>query len=358
MLKSFQTFFSILLLSASVFAQTVPSVPSPTPTPTPSDAVDDDTPIEVKSRLVVVPVSITDAMGQPVQGLKVTDFNLFEENKSQQLEQLSPAEEVPLEIALMIDISSSVDPMFEAEKQAAAKFLRDVMRPNDRATIITVGTKPYFLTGRDNAEKSAEKVAAIVPQRKSTAFYDAVLMASQHLQKIAPTGTRKVIVIISDGEDMSSELILNWQARGDRLIRGNISNLDTKKLAQIEVRAREEARTEAKQKILRAMQNADTVFYSINPAGNSYHLNVASKFGQETMKIFADQTGGNAFLLKKEADLELIFRQLTNELRAQYLLQYYPDMDFPVGKYVNIKVNVPGKTNVRVRARQGYFVKD
>jgi len=56
--------------------------------------------------------------------------------------------------------------------------------------------------------------------------------------------------------------------------------------------------------------------------------------------------------------LEGIFRQLANELRAQYLLQYYSDGDFPVNQYINLDVGLKTPQNNRVRARQGYFVKD
>src|SRR4051794_21966666 len=77
-------------------------------TPTPTPKVDDDI-IKVESRLVVVPVSVTDANGQPVLGLKAEDFRISEENKPQKIENLGSADVVPLEIALLFDISASTD---------------------------------------------------------------------------------------------------------------------------------------------------------------------------------------------------------------------------------------------------------
>jgi VWFA-related protein len=352
--KSFQSFLFLLVFAVFSFAQTAPK-----PTPTPAPVIEDDGDvIKVNSRLVTVPVSVTDLQGAPVTGLKVSDFRLLEESRQQTLDQLNPADEVPLEIALMIDISSSVDPMFDMEKLAAAKFLRDVMRPSDRASIFTVGSTPYLLLPRDTAERAGEKITAVTAQRKSTAFYDSLIMAADYLQKNAPPTSRKVIVIISDGDDSSSEVMQNIMAKTDAIITKQIDSLSQKKLKEILMGARTDARNQVQSKLSRTMQNGDVVFYSLNPAGNSYHLNVISQFGQETMKIFADQTGGAAFLLKKPEDLDQIFRQLTNELRAQYLLQYYTDSDYPVGKYVNLQVSVPGRpTGVRVRARQGYYVK-
>jgi predicted mannosyl-3-phosphoglycerate phosphatase (HAD superfamily) len=118
------------------------------------------------------------------------------------------------------------------------------------------------------------------------------------------------------------------------------------------------------------------VFYSINPAGSSYKLNKISVAGQDNMEKFASETGGVAFLpkflpidLKSNYEsnanlmantntLEVIFRQLANELQAQYLVQYYSDGDYQLNDYVNLDVTLGGGKNFRVRARQGYFVKD
>lgn len=353
MLKPFQILLVLFIFTLSIFAQTAP----PKPTPTPDIPVDDNDVLKINSRLVVVPVSVTDLQGLPVTGLKITDFRLLEENKAQQLEQLGAAEEVPLEIALLIDISSSVDSLFESEKMAAAKFLKDVMRPIDRASIFTIGTKPFLYQPRDTADNAGARLIGLKPQKSYTTFYDTVIKASDYLRKNSPSSSRKVIVVISDGDDSYSEIVLKYGEKTGLLGAQNTAAMSDKERNERALKTRAVAREKAKNQILKNMQDGDVVFYSINPAGNSYHLNIPGKFGQETMQIFADQTGGNAFLLKKEADLESIFRQLTAELRAQYLLQYYTDADFPAGRYVNLKVDLPNKPQTRIRARQGYFVK-
>ena len=83
---------------------------SQTPTPTPN-VEEDDGVIEVKSRLIIVPVSVTDANGQAVTGLTVKDFRVLEENKIQEIAEVSAAEKVPLEIVVLFDISASTDSM-------------------------------------------------------------------------------------------------------------------------------------------------------------------------------------------------------------------------------------------------------
>lgn len=361
--------FAFLLFSFALpsFAQT----PKPTPSPTP---VNDDEVIKVESRLVIVPVSVTDANGQPVLGLKKQDFQISEENKSQEIAEVSDAEKIPLEIALLFDVSASTDAMFQFELDTASQFLKEVMRPEDRATIFTIGEKPMLIQARDSAETSQISIKNIRPTKEQTAFYDSVRFAANHLQKNSPQGRRKVLVAISDGDDTNSAGVIKaiWDAE-NKIMQNNISN---EELRNIRVKARDEAKLKEQNKVLQSIQFADSVFYSINPGGGSYQLNKMSEFGQSNLQRFADETGGTAFLPKfasinlkdnyqnavntrqNQATLTQIFRQLANELQAQYLVQYYSEADFPANKYVKLNVNLTNPNKLRLRARQGYFVKN
>jgi Ca-activated chloride channel family protein len=348
----------------------------PAPTPPPPKIEDEGEVIKVESRLVVVPVSVTDAAGQPVLGLKAQDFRVTEENKPQQIEQVSDAEKVPLEIALLFDVSASTDAMFQFEQETAAKFLQEVMRPEDRATIFTIGERPLMIQARDSAERSAISIKTILPTKQYTAFYDTVFAAASYLQRNTPPGSRKVIVVISDGEDTNSERIRKAIQEGYNSLGKKIDTMDSKLLYQMTVGKRNEASLREQNRVLQALQNADTVFYSINPAGSSYQLNKISQFGQSNLQKFADETGGTAFLPKfgqvalkdklqnsfntkqNQETLTKIFRQLANELRAQYLVQYYSEADYEQNKYVKLDLGLTNPSaKFRVRARRGYFVK-
>jgi Ca-activated chloride channel homolog len=351
-------------LSSIAIAQTA------TPTPKPKD---DDEVIKVSSRLIVVPVSVTDASGQAVTGLTAQDFRLSEEGRAQTIESLGTADNVPLEIALLIDVSGSINPLFDFEIKAAAQFLETVMKADDRATIFLIGDKPISLLERENAAQATARLRTVVPSGKFTAFYDTVSLAARYLQKNAPVRSRRVIVALTDGED-------NWSDLTREAEKATYKDIDVNKLTQ-EMRNRLAARTDtahldAQSKILRDLQNADTVFYVINPAGDSYKLNKISKRAQLGMARFADDTGGTAFLPKfvstnmkdplqnpanvrrNEETLDRIFRQLASELRAQYLIQYYSESEFPLNKYVKLDVGLPSRGTARVRARQGYYVKN
>lgn len=359
--------FAVLLGVVVGFGQ----IPEETPPPL---IVNDDEILKIESRLVVVPVSVLDAAGQPVTGLQASDFRVSENNRIQQISEIGAAENVPLEIAILFDISATTNPMFEFQQETAIKFLQNVMRADDRATIITVGNEPTILQARDTAMKSAVSIRSIRASKEQTAFYDSVKAAADYLNKNTPAGRRRVVVIISDGEDTNSSGVVNaiWNAER-KIVDNKMSRND---LRNIRVKARDDAKVAEQKKVLRSLQNADTVFYSINPAGSSYKLNKMSVFGQENMEKFANETGGTAFLPKflpidvadkyqKESNtrrnsetLEGIFRQLANELRAQYLLQYYSNAEYPENAYVNLEVALNASQGKRVRARQGYFVKN
>lgn len=364
-LKTFSLLGVIALAAAAAFAQT------PTPKPTPDDEI-----IKVSSRLIVVPVSVTDADGQAVTGLGAKDFRIAEEGRVQSIESVGSADVVPLEIALLFDVSASTDPMFRFEQETAAKFLRDVMRPDDRATIFTIGQTPVLVQGRDTAEKAVASVMQIGITKGATAFFDTLRTAANYLRDRSPEGRRRVIVVISDGEDNFSEGVQKAQRAAERRLVDKGPDPDLKKFGKLVAQAQEMAKNEERQKVLRALQDADIVHYSVNPAGSSYLLNKISVFGQENMQRFAEETGGSAFLPKfqpidtkdqyqnennRRRNTELldrIFRQLANELRSQYLIQYYSESEFPANKFVRLDVGVPARAGVRIRARQGYYVKN
>jgi Ca-activated chloride channel homolog len=345
---------------------------TPTPTPTPKQAeevVEDEGVLKVSSTLVTVPVSVTDAAGQPVKGLTINDFRLAEEGRAQQLEQLGNPEEVPLEIALLFDVSSSVNKIFELEKDAAARFVQSVMKPQDRATLFLIGEKPVLGQTRSTADEAAVKIRAVLPASRvtATAFYDTLTAATEYLRQTAPSRSRRVVLVFSDGEDNYSDAVRNVEVASLRGVK-----VDTLTQKDLDKRADQTARAHgsAQAKVLRDLQNADTVFYSINASGPSVKLNKASLRAQNAMQRFADETGGTAFLpqfaneketryfeQRNTETLERIFQQISAELRAQYLLQYYSDANYQEGKYVKLNVNLTSRPNLRLRARQGYFAK-
>ena len=363
-----------LIITAFFAINTLAQTPVGTPPPL---VIEDKEVLKIESRLIMIPVSVTDGNGQPVKGLSAEHFQVREENRPQEISEVAPAEKVPLEIALLFDVSASTDPMFEFERETAAKFLQQVMRPEDRATIFTIGETPIMVQNRNVSLRSVETIQKIKPTMQFTAFYDTVKAAAKYLLLNAPPKSRKIVIAITDGEDTSSIGVKQGFSEVYASLSKLTAPLKPAERRKLFVEKRDQIRGREQTRTLRDLQNTDAVFYSINPAGSSYSLNTISKFGQSNMQRFATETGGSAFLpsflpidltskfvsdankAKNVLMLEKIFNTLKNELQAQYLVQYYSDGEYPVSKFVpvDVKVNLDLPQGLKVRTREGYFVK-
>jgi len=351
---------STLFGSDKVFAQ------QPTPSATPPPAREEEPPadlgeevIRVSSNLVVVPVSVIDSTGNPVKGLKLQDFRLEEEGRPQELAQLGDPDQVPLDIALLFDLSSSVKGRFGFQQQAAARFLKEVLKPGDSATVFSIGMFPKMVQARGGVDQAVATVMAFTAatQATPTAFYDTVNAAADYLAKNAPKDHRKVILVISDGDDNFSKSIKD-AAVADYDSKQATADVNSFKAARSSANiGLNQLHQRAQLDVQPEVQRADTVFYSINPAGESIRLNVISMRANNGMQSIAEATGGSAFLPNKDEDLERVFRQIAAELRAQYLLQYYSSEDTPAGKFMRLKVSVPSQPQVKVKSRLGYYTK-
>jgi Ca-activated chloride channel homolog len=329
--------------------------PKPTPTPKPVEPEIISDVIRTSSNLVMVPVSVTDQQGQAVQGLKVADFRLEEEGKPQEISGIGDPEQLPLAIAILFDVSSSVSQkgFFVSQQNAAAAFLRQVMKPADKAAIFTITDQPTMIQPLASAEVSAAKIVTIPAATKPvpTAFYDTVAAAAKYLTDSAPSNYRRVIVVLSDGDDNFSTRIRDLSIAEARAVQ---SGKETVSATRIGLQARHQRAVADVQK---AVQQADVIFYSVNPGGPSVRLNQISMRAERGMEAIAETTGGTAFLPDSDLDLERVFRQVAAELRGQYLLQYYANTEAPAGVFRRIQVAVPVRNDVRVRARQGYYPK-
>ena len=354
---------AILLSVPTVQGQTVQQLPpppppwkaKPTPTPKPVEPEVITDVIRTSSNLVMVPVSVTDQQGQAVQGLKVADFRLEEEGKQQEISGIGDPEQVPLAIALLFDVSSSVGGkgFFASQQNAAAAFLKLVMKPSDKAAIFTITGTPAIVQPLSSADASAAKMLTIPPPIANvpTAFYDAVETAAKYLMDNAPSNYRRVIVVLSDGDDNFSTATRNLAIADYNASQSGQAASGTRTGLQ-------QAHLRAVAGVQKSVQQADAIFYSVNPGGPSIKLNQIAMRAERGMETIAASTGGTAFVPDSDKDLERVFRQVAAELRGQYLLQYYADSDkIPAGQFRRIQVSVPVRNDVRVRARQGYYAK-
>jgi len=329
--------------------------PKPTPTPTPPEKEVIEV-IRTNSNLVMVPVSVTDQTGTAVQGLTKTDFRLEEEGKPQEISGISDPEQVPLAIALLFDISSSTSQkgFFASQQKAAATFLKLVMKSADKAAIFTITDQATMVQPLSSAETSAAKMLTIPAATTPvpTAFYDTVSAAAKYLMANAPSNYRRVIVVLSDGDDNFSEIVRELSMAEARAVQSGKQPFAGTRAG---LQQRHQVAVAAVEK---SVQQADVIFYSVNPGGPSIKLNQIAMRAERGMETIAESTGGSAFVPDSDKDLERVFRQVAAELRGQYLLQYYADSEkAPAGQFRRIQVAVPARIDVRVRARQGYYPK-
>lgn len=335
--------------------------PKPTPPPLPTPEPEYEV-IKVSSNLVVVPVSVTNTQGLPVLGLKQTDFHIEEDGRAQQIAQLGDPEQVGLDIALLIDVSSSVSERFAFEEQAATSFLKQVLRPIDHATLYAIDRTPRLEQARASADIATARLMSIKAATgpSPTAFYDTVIEAARYLNQNTPEQSRRVILVISDGEDNFSNRVRDSSVAAYQATRADEN--DPSAAAKARVRSASQAALEqghrkAQAEVQQEVQKANAVFYSINPTGAGLRLNVMSTRAQNAMQQLATSTGGTAFVPEKVDDLEAVFSRILNELRAQYLIQYYSDNKNAGSGFRRIAITTPALPESRVRAREGYYPK-
>ena len=344
-------FLGVMLFVPPTSAQKVkqleppPPVPKYKPKPTPTPPPIEYEVVRVTSNLIMVPVSVVDAQGQPVLGLKPSDFHIEEDGKPQQVAQLGNPEQVPLDIALLVDVSGSVVARFDFEQQAAASFIKQVLKPEDRATVFAIDDKPRSISSLTTADVAAHAVMTIKPSNSYTAFFDSVLAAVHYLDESSGNGRRRIAVVISDGDDTARIVDLSKakSAGGTLQLAGQEAQLAMLEKAQADTQGE--------------VQRAEVTFYSINPSGQTMHLNVRTARSEIGMEKMAAATGGASFVPARDDELVGIFNRIAAEIRSQYLLQYYSNNETGSRVFRRITVSSPTHPQLRVRAREGYYPK-
>ncbi|MBS1797067.1 MAG: VWA domain-containing protein [Acidobacteria bacterium] len=303
----------------------IPPVPANSPKPTPKTDDDNDV-IRIESNLVPVPVSVLDARGNAVGGLKIEDFELQIDGQTVEIGDLSRSE-TPVRLALLFDNSSSVAIAREFEKKAAISFFRRVIRPDkDLVALFSVATVSHLeqpLT--KDVSSLVQAIENFAPPAGATALLDGIIEASNYLQDAAG---RRVIVIVSDGDDTVSDATFE----------------NTVKALQV---------TNCQVYVVKT-----TDFENYKRTGQrGGSANLRQLAAERRMQEFAVQTGGAVYSPIDEDELDRAFAQISAELSEQYVLSYYPENDADKrGQFRTISLTVKTRPNLSVRTRKGYYV--
>jgi VWFA-related protein len=306
----------------------------PAPPPPPEEPIGLSQAIRRDVNLVDVLFTVFNRQGRIVPNLEQKDFRVFDDGAQQNILFFSRQTDLPLRVGLLMDTSNSIRSRLKFEQEAAIDFLYSAIRPDkDQAFLMTIEDDPQLVRGATGDLDSLRD--AILRQRAggATALYDAIYKASEEMIRLPlPTGSRldlrRVLVIISDGEDTLSH-------------RGRSEALDM-------------------------AQRAGIVIYTISTStewvvsdNNSRAARTANRKymktdGDKILELFANDSGGRAFFPYLLDDLAESFAAIGDELRSQYSLAYVPAGRAPDGKFHTIRIQAL-TGGMQVRARRGYY---
>lgn len=294
---------AMLCALAAAGQEATPSIPG---LPTPR--------FHVNVHLVNVFVNVTDANGAPVGGLTKDDFVLREDGVPQQIAYFERETDMPLSMVLAIDTSGSVRKDNGVEVRAAKQFLRGMLRPVDRLDLIDFNSSVREVVPFTSDLKHLEWGLDNLDYGPATALYDAIYLGAQNL---APREGRKVLVVISDGGNTAGDT--NFPQALDEAIRSEV------------------------------------MVYSLIdlPIMNDAGRDTA---GEHALITISQETGGK-YSYAEYGNLGPAFRQISEDLRTQYLLGYYPVQRRTETDFRRIRVTLKSNPSYTLLYRPGYYAK-
>jgi VWFA-related protein len=288
--------------AASAFAQTA----------------DEPRPIHVDVDVVNVLCTVSDKRGALVTDLDKEDFEIREDGRKQEIRYFARDTDLPLTIAMLLDVSGSVRAVLADEREAAGQFFDTVLRPTDHAFLL--GFSSTLVLWQDFTSSSRQLrsaldqlhairfrgLPAVGQAMPGTLLYDAVYQTAKG--KLDGVPGRKAMLIVSDGLDNGSQ-----------------KHLDD---------------------AVQAVQATNTIVYGV-----CYDQKF---FGCAFLNSLARPTGGRMFVTGKKQTLDEIFHIIEEELRSQYSIGFAPVNAAHDGKFrkLEVKVLTPG---LRASARRGYY---
>lgn len=274
-----------------------------------------DTVIRVQVQLVTILATVKNTRGGLVGSLNKEDFTILDEGRQQEIRLFDRQAGMPLSVALLVDSSGSTAKDLRFELDSASRFLRAVIRTEDRACIFSfnesVSQVGDFTSDLDRLDRSIKSIRS----EGGTSLYDAIFLASEQLRR---RPGRRVIVLVTDGDDTTS--VVGYQ------------------------------------QALHAAQDSDSVIYGliVVPIAGSAGRDIA---GEHALITLSNDTGGRAFQPHAATDLDPVFRDLAEELRTQYVLGFYAQPLQGSKPYRRIEVKTVDPA-FAVQARKGYYFRE
>jgi Ca-activated chloride channel family protein len=308
---------------------------APAAPPAPADPNNRQGAIIQNVNLVDVLFSVVTKREKLVTDLNKENFKVFDDNVQQEVTSFSQPTDLPLRIGMVLDTSNSIRDRLKFEQDAAIDFLFNALRRGrDQAFLMTFDDGPQII--KDFTGDGGDLRDTILKQRAGggTSLYDAVFAASEELlyKSPVPVGpnpdVRRVLVIISDGDDNSSN-----RSRGEAIEMAQRAGVIIYAISTSTEWVNQDQEKDPSKRINRKYEKGE---------------------GDHVLDQLALETGGRAFFPYWIDDLGQSFLDIGDELRHQYALAYSPAGRIPDGKYHTIRIQVDRK-DVLVRARKGYY---
>ena len=317
--KKFWIILAVALLLAVILYPAAHSSQQSTPKPQagtqpPQPKISDQT-YRVSVDLVNIFCSAWDKESNSfVTNLTKENFTVFEDNKKQEIVNFSREINLPLTISLLVDTSQSVAPKLKFEQEAATNFFHSVLQEKDRAMLVEFDSGVSMIQDFTNDTNKLAKQIKTLRAAGGTALYDAIYLTCD--EKLIRELGRKTIVILSDGEDMSSKYTFD-------------------------------------QALEMALKAEATIFAISVNRGGFYGVG-STKNGDRILQQFAEESGGKVYFSFKVEELETAFQQIGKELRSQYNIGYFSSNTQRDGTYRKVEVKVAEK-GLKIRFRRGYY---
>jgi VWFA-related protein len=276
--------------------------------------------IKIPTEMVQLDVKVTDLTGRPVSGLTKDDFVVYEDKISQNIESVSN-EEAPLSLGLAIDTSSSMRVKLYTVSDAARSLIRQ-MRSDDEAFLAQFKTEAELVQEFTSDGRELESALGHIYSSGGTALLDAIIATADYAREKGKR-RRKALVVITDGLERNSSV--------------------------------------KEKEVIEAMKEDEVQLYLVGFVDEEESFRLFGKSPAQKAKDLlirlAEDSGGRAFFPNNVSETLAIAAQIAKDLRAQYVISYYPNNDRRDGSFHSVRVEVNNR-NLRARTRQGYYARN
>jgi len=295
--------------------------------------------ISVDTTEVMLPVTVRDGSGRLIADLKREDFRVFEDDREQRLSELA-LRQVPVDVILMVDASSSVAENLDDFRRAAEQFAAQ-LDDKDRISLIKFDDRVQLLQGWTQSRFQLQRALNRIEPGMFTRLNDALVLAAR--EQFGSTQSRRAIIVLTDGVDsgrgstaeQALQAVLNAQVSVYVVSNGEISRA-------------------AKQAQLNALLNSDSVTFNQIRIDDLREGLRALDESEVKLTRLADATGGRIYEPASFSRLDDAYREVAEELRHQYAIYYTPSNKTHDGSFRRVRVETRNPQD-RTSTRIGYY---